>query len=114
MDNGDVEAGPSSSRESKFKRETRSSKKKGHKKSKLMESVEKVKPVFNAKDKTFQEYLDEYYTLDFEDIVGDTACRFKYRKTTPNSFGLTVEEVSLPLYSLIFYEKLVFYPKVDL
>ncbi|KAJ1646748.1 Ribosome biogenesis protein Kri1 [Coemansia asiatica] len=47
------------------------------------------------KDKV-SEYLDNYYQLDFEDVVGDDlATRFKYAKVKPVNYGLTPAEILL-------------------
>ncbi|KAG0237987.1 KRI1-like family C-terminal-domain-containing protein [Mortierella sp. GBAus27b] len=45
--------------------------------------------------KEFNSYLEDYYQLDYEDMVGDLPTRFKYSKVQPTSFGLTPVEILL-------------------
>ncbi|KAI0937833.1 hypothetical protein AcW1_003888 [Taiwanofungus camphoratus] len=42
-----------------------------------------------------EEYMDEAYGLEFNDMVGDLPTRFKYTKVAPQTFGLASTEILL-------------------
>lgn len=60
------------------------------------ELVEAVKSTGDAdKVQAVDRLVDEYYSLDYEDKVGDLRTRFKYAKVPASSFNLTPEEILL-------------------
>lgn len=72
-----------------------SRKKKKRRRSKFAEVIAKEKPKFDPSvHSSYRDYIEQYYALDYEDMIDDLPCRFKYRKVVPNDYGLSVEEVS--------------------
>ncbi len=49
------------------------------------------------KNEYLEGLLEEYYNLDYEDVIGggEVKTRFKYKKVASDSFGLTEDEIFL-------------------
>lgn len=44
-------------------------------------------------EKAKEAMMEEYYKLDYEDVIGDLKTRFKYTKIKPNRYGLSGAEI---------------------
>jgi hypothetical protein len=43
--------------------------------------------------KEVEQHIEEYYKLDYEDLVGGQPCRFRYKSVLPKKYGLKTEQV---------------------
>ncbi|KAF1745382.1 hypothetical protein MXB_4345, partial [Myxobolus squamalis] len=64
---------------------------------KKLKRTEKVKKKISLDEidphRQCPDMIDEYYNLNYEDIIDDTPVRYNYKSVTPNSYGLTPEQV---------------------
>lgn len=88
------------SMDKRAKKQTRAAKRKEKKKllingeeKKEETNDNKIIPKYNSAMGSFEKYIDEYYSLDCEDVVSGVPTRYTYNKVLPNDYGLTIEEV---------------------
>jgi len=88
------------SMDKRAKKQTRAAKRKEKKKTTIdddedEEEINNIKkiPKYNPAKGSFEKYIDEYYSLDCEDIVSGVPTRYTYNKVLPNDYGLTIDEV---------------------
>ncbi|XP_068620126.1 protein KRI1 homolog [Battus philenor] len=98
--NMDADYDPKKARENlleELKRNMGKKRRNRKKKSKLADLLAEEKPKFIPEEqKTYAEFMEEYYKMDCEDIIGgDLPTRFKYREVVPNDYGLSIEEILL-------------------
>lgn len=43
--------------------------------------------------KDLKQLVDDYYKIDYEDMIGNMPVRFKYRKVAANNFGMSIEDI---------------------
>lgn len=102
------------SMEKRTKKQTRAAKRKekkkllidGDKEEDIGKHNSKKIPKYNPAMGSFEKYIDEYYSLDCEDVVSGVPTRFTYNKVLPNDYGLTIEEVNnikIILFCIIMY-----------
>ncbi|KAF0750345.1 protein KRI1, partial [Aphis craccivora] len=86
------------SMDKRAKKQTRAAKRKEKKKLMMDEDdaetdhIKKI-PKYNPANGSFEKYIDEYYSLDCEDVVSGVPTRFTYNKVLPNDYGLTIDEI---------------------
>lgn len=54
---------------------------------------EKIHLRFSERYRGLKDYMDEIYKLNYEDLIGDIPCRFKYRQVKPIDFKLTTDDI---------------------
>ncbi|KAF9921721.1 hypothetical protein FBU30_008208 [Linnemannia zychae] len=91
---------------------------KGTKARTAVAAIEEARSMLDEdKKKNFNEYLNEYYQLDYEDMVGDLPTRFKYSHVRPSTFGLSPVEILMAddkdLNEFVSLKKFAAYRKPD-
>ncbi|KAJ3066571.1 KRRI-Interacting protein 1 [Podochytrium sp. JEL0797] len=62
-------------------------------KKKELKEKKKLAKKDNAAAQSLDDYLEEYLKLDHEDMIGDLATRFKYRKVEPENYGISAVDI---------------------